>query len=281
MGWFRRSTPNPPVEFGCDYCADDDNRYYEHVTRIGFDEFRGLRLLRCPHCESLYEETSNGEDTRRLTVAEAKTRFLAAALEATEQQVPWHRVYSFTDDPEHIEQLQKVSLDRSDFGLAPDPLVGSGEWWAAIDSGRLPTVELDGEIEDAFWGSMRDWPSCHVRDDSGESTTWTREGEYRRYVEGLRIRIRYVPHEWKRPGVMTSTKTSQVVLSIDVEESPRRSAAIAPGPGDFGYELARREGEVGTISCSIATSPTCPESERQSSSSVGSSMRSARGRDKP
>jgi uncharacterized Zn finger protein len=63
------------VEFGCDYCADGQNRLHGHVTQIGSDE-RGLILLRCPRCGAFYENMAGGFDrTRRLTVDEARELF--------------------------------------------------------------------------------------------------------------------------------------------------------------------------------------------------------------
>ena len=60
------------VEFGCSYCADEQNRWYGHVPQIGSSEERGLILLRCPRCGALYENTAGGYDrTRRLTTDEA------------------------------------------------------------------------------------------------------------------------------------------------------------------------------------------------------------------
>jgi hypothetical protein len=68
----RKRRAHSSVEFGCDYCADDINRFYGHVTQIGTDEERGLILLRCPRCGAMYENTAGGYDeTRRLTVEEA------------------------------------------------------------------------------------------------------------------------------------------------------------------------------------------------------------------
>jgi hypothetical protein len=59
------------VDFGCDYCRDDQNRLFGHVTQIGTDEQRGMILLRCPECGALYENTPGGpDDTRRFTEAE-------------------------------------------------------------------------------------------------------------------------------------------------------------------------------------------------------------------
>jgi hypothetical protein len=64
------------VDFGCEYCADEQNRFYGHVTQIGSSEARGRILLRCPRCDALYENTPAGPDeTRRLTEVEADRLF--------------------------------------------------------------------------------------------------------------------------------------------------------------------------------------------------------------
>jgi hypothetical protein len=58
--------------FGCDYCADLENRLYGHVTQVSWSDDRHKILLRCPRCGALYENTPEGEDeTRRLTEEEA------------------------------------------------------------------------------------------------------------------------------------------------------------------------------------------------------------------
>lgn len=60
------------TDFGCEFCADDQNRLYGHVTQIGSDETRQMILLGCPRCGALYENTACGDDnTRRLSPAEA------------------------------------------------------------------------------------------------------------------------------------------------------------------------------------------------------------------
>jgi len=69
-------TVHEPVDFGCDYCRDDQNRFFGHVTQIGNDAARGMILLRCPRCGALYENGPKGADiTRRLTEAEANHLF--------------------------------------------------------------------------------------------------------------------------------------------------------------------------------------------------------------
>jgi hypothetical protein len=69
---FRMRPRHPDIEFGCDYCADDQNRWFGHVTQIGSSEESGLILLRCPRCGALYEDSPVGVvRTRRLTASEA------------------------------------------------------------------------------------------------------------------------------------------------------------------------------------------------------------------
>jgi hypothetical protein len=64
------------VDFGCEYCAEDQNRFFGHVEQIADDEEREMILILCPHCGALYENTPAGEDqTRRLTEAEAEALF--------------------------------------------------------------------------------------------------------------------------------------------------------------------------------------------------------------
>jgi hypothetical protein len=66
------------VNFGCDYCEEDQNRWYGHVKQIASAEDRKMILLRCPRCGTLYENTPEGEDrTRRLTEDEAESLFPA------------------------------------------------------------------------------------------------------------------------------------------------------------------------------------------------------------
>lgn len=87
--WYRRARESlghllrsQSVKFGCDYCADDANRFYGHVTQIASDEGRGRILLRCPRCGALYENSPGGVDeTRRLTVSEARAAFPPWAAE--------------------------------------------------------------------------------------------------------------------------------------------------------------------------------------------------------
>ena len=61
---------------GCDYCRDEQNRFFGHVTQIASDEDRRMILLRCPRCGAIYENIPDGDDaTRRLTEIEARNLY--------------------------------------------------------------------------------------------------------------------------------------------------------------------------------------------------------------
>ncbi len=139
--------------------------------------------------------------------------------------------------------MQAVSLDPGSFGLSLSPaLVGTADWWRAIDDGLLPSSIVSGVISGLYWTGMGDWPECDVSDGQ-EVSRWAREGDVSRYVEGLQVKFTSVLHPWKsvdllRAGVADPFKLlgagSKIVLAVEIEESQRRSDPRAPGPGGVG-----------------------------------------------
>jgi hypothetical protein len=155
------------------------------------------------------------------------------------------RLYDLRDQRARIAAIQRTSLDDSDTGLAPDPLVGSDEWWEQIRTGDRPLHRIDGTITRTYWASMADWPEFEMSDSAGTLSTWTAEGDRRRLVVGLRARVEYVEHPWKPASRHDfDERHSRVVLGIWVEDSAQRADGIAPGPGGAGYDLDRRYGEA-------------------------------------
>ena len=149
------------------------------------------------------------------------------------------KIYSFEQDRTRIEAMQQASLSATNFGVSLLPaLVGTAEWWRATQDGSLARVIVFGTISSVYWGSMGDWPECEVPSDDGSKSTWTREGDIARYVEGLQVRITYVLHPWKVPDQHGLGAASMTVLTVEIEDSDRRSDPRAPGPGGVGL---RRE----------------------------------------
>lgn len=62
------------VDFGCGWCADDQNRWFGHVTQLASND-DGMLLIECPRCDALYEISAIGEETVRLTRSEAHRHF--------------------------------------------------------------------------------------------------------------------------------------------------------------------------------------------------------------
>jgi hypothetical protein len=148
------------------------------------------------------------------------------------------RVYSLDQDQMRIEAMQKASLGSTAFGLSPSPaLVGMPEWWRATLDGSLMRKVVSGKISRVYWGSMGDWPECEVTIDDGSKSIWTREGDITRYVEGLRVQITFVLHPWKVPDQHGLGNVSKIVLTVEIEDSDRRSDARAPGPRGIGLRM--------------------------------------------
>jgi hypothetical protein len=140
-------------------------------------------------------------------------------------------IYSLKQDQTCIDAMQKASLNATTFGVNPLPaLVGTADWWRASEDGSLARVIVSGTISRVYWGSMGDWPECEVTSDDGSKSTWTRQGDITRYVEGLQVRIIYVLHPWKVADDKSSA-ASKIVVTVEIEDSDRRSDPRAPGPG--------------------------------------------------
>jgi hypothetical protein len=81
-------------------------------------------------------------------------------------------VYNLRDDHEKVAAIQEATLRTSDFGIEPTHgLLGSREWWSAIESGRLPLQTLRGTISQLYMGSMGDWPSFELTTEDGKKST--------------------------------------------------------------------------------------------------------------
>lgn len=73
--------PPAPGEVGCEFCRDDENRLYGHMTPLASNDDTQMLLLRCPRCGTLYENNARGPDvTQRLTEHEAHEHFPGAWL---------------------------------------------------------------------------------------------------------------------------------------------------------------------------------------------------------
>lgn len=142
--------------------------------------------------------------------------------------------YDVRADTGHIEAVQTAALTRPGLGLRPVPApFGSSEWWSMLGTRDLPVLTVSGVIDEVCWAGHGDWPECKVRDIEGEVTTWTRPGDYTRYVEGRRIEIEYLL-QWAKDdsSLVVSGLLSgcMVVVSIRVEDGDATPAALRRYP---------------------------------------------------
>jgi hypothetical protein len=139
-------------------------------------------------------------------------------------------IYRFRDDTKRVQNIQKATLERPGYGIFPDPaLLGSAEWWQAIEDGTLHLHLAVGTITSVLWGSMGDWPEFRMTDAHGEVLQWTREGDITRYVEGLEVQVAYVLQRHKPDAPILSTEPAKTIIEIMVEDSPLRSRGFGPG----------------------------------------------------
>jgi hypothetical protein len=146
----------------------------------------------------------------------------------------WINVYDLHKDVDVVRAIQEATLTRPGYGLLPEPaLFGSEEWWAAVEDGRVATQTLDGVVADVRWESMGDWPGWTFRASDGTESRWTREGDHTRYIVGLRARIRFAVVSWKPDCELVRMGESplhDMLIRVDLEDSPDRSASEGPGP---------------------------------------------------
>jgi hypothetical protein len=89
---------------------------------------------------------------------------------------------------------------------------------------------------------MGDWPEFELEETQGGRSSWTREGDISRYVDGLSARLGFVLHPWKKQNADRASRTHRsLVTFIEIEESSRRSDPRAPGPGGIGLRLPERD----------------------------------------
>ena len=142
----------------------------------------------------------------------------------------WDLLYDLAQDTKRVQAIQEASLTRPGFGFPPTPfLFGTAAWWTAIDLGDIASTVAEGAITHVFWGSMGDWPEFKTRLADGTESTWTREGDAARYVEGLRARVSYAVLTRKDDAQIGAGEHTELALRIWVERSAQRT------PLDKGY----------------------------------------------
>jgi len=131
----------------------------------------------------------------------------------------FRQTYILQDDLEAINRLQFVSVDKnSNFGLKTENglLVGSHEWFSAIETARIKKQTIKGEISRIFMSGHNDYPEFEM-ESCGVKTNWPREGKDDHYKVGKKIELTYVTQKFKRPKDIFGT-TTKLIIEIRIEK---------------------------------------------------------------
>ncbi|MBL6707631.1 MAG: hypothetical protein ISQ06_16090 [Planctomycetaceae bacterium] len=108
-------------------------------------------------------------------------------------------LYDLRSDHDLIRDIRDASLN-TELGLKiTHGLVGSDEWWDAIERGDIPLQRIDGVVVGTTRGPMGDWPLMKVRSDSGRTTNWPLNGVSTADLIGRAVVVEYVEQEAKKP----------------------------------------------------------------------------------
>src|SRR5687767_15530270 len=95
-------------------------------------------------------------------------------------------VYRLRDDKRRIKILQSASSDSDvSYGLKIEKglLVGTREWFNAIDSGQIKSTTIHGSISKVFMSGHNDFPKFEI-ESMGQKTCWERYGNDEFYKVG-------------------------------------------------------------------------------------------------
>lgn len=101
-------------------------------------------------------------------------------------------VYSLKNDARRISDVQNARLNTKKYGIISEHgLFGTDEWWRAIESGKIEAISISGVISKVYMSGHNDFPEFKVESE-GLVTSWERKGKEELYIEGARVKLKYV-----------------------------------------------------------------------------------------
>jgi hypothetical protein len=130
-----------------------------------------------------------------------------------------HVIYDLKQDHLLLRQIREASLSSGNLGLAigDSGIVGSAEWWEAVEAGKLPIMKFVGAIRSVDGGPMGDSRILRI-DGERETKSWTAWEGFDPTLTGKRIEVQFVrlpPKCPPRPGFMVD-----LILQVTVLEVP-------------------------------------------------------------
>ena len=81
---------------------------------------------------------------------------------------------------------------------------GTNEWFKAIDNGTIPTLKIEGVITRTFMSGHNDFAEFEI-ESNGIMSTWNREGDTTKYIEGRKVVLKYAEQKLKNGSVIRHT----------------------------------------------------------------------------
>lgn len=114
-------------------------------------------------------------------------------------------VYDIRQDNVLLAQMRRTSLASGQLGLAIEHgVVGSPEWWAAVEAGQVKIETFIGVILRVDGGPMGDSAIVRIQGE-GEMKSWVAWEGFEAHLVGKRVEVKYAwvrPKHPPRPGFM-------------------------------------------------------------------------------
>lgn len=124
-------------------------------------------------------------------------------------------VYDIRRDHKLLEQIRNASLSTGFFGAAMDNgIVGSAEWWSAVDSGKVRIELFIGTILRVDGGPMRDTPTVRIQGEY-ELKSWVAWEGFEESLIDKCVEIRFArvpPKQFIKPGFVINLLVQVRVL---------------------------------------------------------------------
>jgi hypothetical protein len=122
-------------------------------------------------------------------------------------------LYDIREDVSHLEKMRKASTSKGPWGVAiPHGVVGSPEWWSAVESGQIKLETFVGTISSTDNGPMGDTLEVHIKGPEGVQS-WIAWKGFEIALVGTKVCTHYVRLAPKNPS--TDSRLIPVLLQVE------------------------------------------------------------------
>lgn len=123
-------------------------------------------------------------------------------------------LYDIRHDVSLLEKMRKASISNGPWGVAiQHGLIGSPEWWSALESGQIKLETFVGVIS-ANYGPHGDTLEVHITGPEGKQS-WTAWNGFEFTLVGRQVRSQYVRLAPKDPSINRPDYLVPVLLRVE------------------------------------------------------------------